>query len=247
MNFIKTTTLLRRKFTLVGFVLLLLSMATIIAGAQDAQQRFSGVEPLVRSTLPRGFQGLEISDTSPDADKIVRDMTNGNYPANLIVYQHFLTSEKPITANQIRFARRVVDIELANATLTAVLSDYAEILAMIDPANEAAVMKIISYSCSMAVVQSKRTELQISYSAEHPSSGREIYGIVSFYSVQKPNLDIDSITDVSANSRRIPFSQSPESRQAGVNSTLDFVNEVLASDSQLAIFREFFNRLRGGE
>jgi len=238
MNFRKTA--FSRSF-IFGFAMILL-----MANIAGAQQNFNSVEALVKSKLPRGFQNLILSDDSPEADRKVRSFTQGNYDERIVVVQHFIASDSPITANQRRFANRVVDVELANATVTAVLSDYAEILAMIDPANEAAVAKLISYSTSMAVIQSKRIEFEVTYSAEHPD-GREVYGWIGFFSVRKPDLDIDSIAEASANSgREAPFLD-PETRRAGASETLNFVNAVLADDSQLAIFRNFFNRLRNGE
>jgi len=237
-----TRKILSRMFIFGFSMLVLFSMGTTAVGAQ---QSFNNAEDLVTSLIPRGFHDLIISDKSEEVNKIIRELTQGKYPDDRVVVWDHISSQKPITTNDKRFARRAIDVELANAIVTAVLTEYEEELAkLFASTDEAAVMKIISYTASMAVLQSRKTELELTFSAGHPD-GREVYGWLGFISTKIPG--IEAIVDAANSSgwRGASFSSGPEPRrQAGTSETINLVNEILDNDAGIRKFREFFDRLR---
>ena len=115
----------------------ILGFAMMLVG-NVAFAQFSGVRQMVESRIPQGFQNLIISDESEAANEKVRDFTNGNFSDEIIVVSNFLESEQPITANQLRFANRdlEIDIEIAMAIQRATDIDYFEILYHVDLNDE---------------------------------------------------------------------------------------------------------------
>jgi hypothetical protein len=222
--------------------LMLFSVTNTVFG-----QEYNSVESLVRARLRRGFANPWISDTSPKADELVRYLTHGDFPDDKVLIRYFFESEKPISSAQYRLLMSDVSLELAGALTGIVEAETYSQLSSLEPNTVAEVKKAIGVVVTRAIVQGKRTEFEIHFSAEHPD-GREIFGIFGFYSAPKPVVDIERIitqTDGPAN-QRVPSVVESSTIMTGseITSTIKNVDEVLLNDPRLREILERMERSR---
>jgi hypothetical protein len=225
----------------VGFLVLLFSAGTVFG------QGFNNVESLIKSRVKRGFGNLCISDTSPEADELVKTLTHNKFREDRVLVRYFFESEQPVSSAQYSFINRDVTLELANVLTGFVEEEYYRQLSSLDPKTITEVKKSIGIVVTQAIVKDRGTELEISWSAEHPD-GRELYGIYGFYSAPKPGVDIERIlAQTNSANKRDPsgIAQRPAAMsESEIISIVKNVDEILINDTRLKKILERMDSLR---
>jgi hypothetical protein len=216
---------------------------TLLSAGNVFGQEFNSVESLVKSRLKRGFGNLCISDTSPEANKRVFDLTH-NFHNDAVIIRYFFESEKPLSKAAYSLFMRDVSLELASASIGFAEEEYYRQLASLDPETATEVRKAIGVVVTQAIVQNKKTEFEVYWSAEHPD-GRELYGLYGFYSAPKPVADIESIlTQTNNPTKKIPSGVSERSAAMSGSETVKTVDELLFFDPRLKKILERMDQLR---
>jgi len=225
----------------IGFLAFLFGAGTVFG------QGFNNVESLIKTRAKRGFGNFCISDTSPEANELVKDLTHNKFQEDRVMIRYFLELELPLSSAQYSLFMHDVTLELAKALTNFTDEEYSRQLSSLDPKTVTEVRKAIGVVITQAIVQDRRTELEISWSAEH-SDGRELYGIYGFYSAPKPVVDIERIiAQTNPANKKAPGGLAQKSTamsESEIISVVKNVDDVLSNDSRLKKILERMDKLR---
>jgi len=224
----------------VGFLALLFGAGTVFG------QGFNNVESLIKSRAKRGFGGFVISNTSPEADALVQNLTTNKFQEDRVVVPYFFESEQPMTSAQRSMYLSDVVLELAKALRNFTEEEYVRQFSSLDPKTATEVRKAIGVVITQAVVEDRRTELEIFWSAEH-ADGRELYGIYGFYSAPKPDIDRILASQTNPVNKNVPSGMAQRSAamsEGEILSTVKNVDDVLLNDSRLKRMLDRMDKLR---
>jgi hypothetical protein len=244
---------MKKTIPIVGILAGILALFLVLASPQDSAaqssstvaalpelQKFSSAESLVDAYLPVDAEILSISETGPDIDESIKELSRGGNDPSRIVDFNYLLSSKPITSAEYTLYKRRTTVNLGHRISSATMEEFAHSIKQLGDVGEVEIQKLISMAVSQNIVSSQRTERELRAKAKNKITGEPYYLVLTYTSALKPDMgEVEKLVSEEISKKSSgKISVAPDANVTEKVTLAEIVNNIFKDDEDYQVMNE---------